>query len=395
MRQLKMEKDELALWRYGVIAPLLHRNPNISLSDMARQIAAEAKLLPDGRQVMTSVTTILRWFKRYQAGRLKALIKQPRADLGKSRALDKDSVACLMELALHSDWTIKAVHRQAQLQLGRSLPIKPVYRLLHGHRRSQPVEPARRRPIGIPQVLWLADTMHGPFVFGPHRKKHRSYLIVIFDDASRAVMAGRFSLNDDVNAFIPILRDAILARGLPHRLFVDNGPSYRSRVLRTACAQLGIHLVHATPYRPTSKARLERFFLTVRLQMLPRLPEFPAIEHLQTEWMRFLTQYHAAPHGTLTEVEGKPTSPLDYYLANLPDVRHVSEPEVKDLFMIEESRRVQADGTIRVLTRFFEVRPELAGSHVRVRFNPDQPNRVLYRPAQKPDALFQQAFPVE
>lgn len=392
-----MAQSELALWRFSLIAPLLHRAPNVSLAEMARQLAAEVKNSPDGAPVFLSADTLLRWLRRYQTDGLGALENQPRSDRGCSRALDPDTVAKLLELAgEHPAWTIKAVHRRIQLDLARPVPLKPVYRLLKGRRRLAPKEAFRRRPAGVPQVLWLADTMHGPEVYGPGRTKRKCFLIALLDDASRAVMAGAFSLRDNVLALMPVLREALLARGLPHRLLVDNGANYRSLVLRSACARLGIHLVHATPYRATSKARLERFFLTVRLQFLPRLPQFPTLWQVQTEWARFLAEYHGTPHSSLTELIGKPTTPLDFYLGFLPDdVRHLSELAIEDLFLIEATRRVNADATVRVAAKFWEVRAELAGSRVRVRFNPDNAKRVLYRPLLDPNAPFQQAFQVQ
>lgn len=392
-----MESSELALWRYSVIAPLLHRPPGTSLSGLARDLAAQVKQRPDGAEILVSAETLLRWWRAYATGGLEALENRSRADRGRSRALDDATAALLWDLvAEHPDWTTKAIHRAAQTQLGRAIPVKPVYRLLKGHRRAVESAEARRRPIGVPQVLWLADTMHWSHVYGAHRKKRKAYLIAIMDDASRAIMAGQFALADDVAALIPVLRQSLLARGCPSRLLVDNGPNYRSRVMRTACATLGIQLVYATPYRATAKARLERFFLTVRLKLPPMLPPFPTMEDLRSAWARLLAAYHAEPHRTLTEVAGRPTSPLDYYLAHLPpDVRQVSEISLDRLLQIEETRRVNPDGTIRVAAKLFEVRSPLTGSHVRVRFNPADPVKVFYRPLKEPEASFVEAFPIE
>lgn len=282
-----MPRSELPLWRFSLIAPLLHRAPGVSLTSMARQLAAEVKNGPDGEPVLVSTETLLRWLRRYQTGGLDALRNQTRSDRGRSRALDEKTVSRLLQLSdEHPDWTIKAIHRYLQREWGKALPLKPVYRLLKGRKRETATEAFRKRPPGVPQVLWLADTMHGPEVYGPRRKKRKSYLIAILDDASRIITAAAFTLSDNVQALMPVLREGILSRGLPHRLLVDNGPNYRSRVLRTACAHLGVHLVHAAPYRATSKARLERFFLTVRLQMLPRLPEQPTLEQVRIEWAR-------------------------------------------------------------------------------------------------------------
>lgn len=394
----RIEGSELALWRYSIIAPLLHPMPGFSITAQAREIAAQVKHGPDGAPVLVSIETILRWLRAYQRGGLEALDNKERADTGCSRALDDATVALLLDLSsAHPTWTIKAIHAEAQKQLGRAISLKAVYRVLRGHGRPyEPEDAARRRPVGVPQVLWLADTMHGVSIFGDHRKKHKSYLITIMDDASRAIMASQFTLRDDVTALIPVFRQAILARGLPHRLLVDNGPNYRSRVLRAACAKLGIHLVYAQPYRATAKARLERFFLTVRLQMIPKLPPFPTLADIQAAWARFVAEYHATPHRTLGEITGKPTSPLDYYLTNLTqDVRQVPEMALEDLFQIEETRRVNPDATIRIATKVFEVRPQLAGAHVVVRFNPSNVSRVLYRPAGDPKAAFEEAFLID
>jgi hypothetical protein len=63
--------------------------------------------------------------------------------------------------------------------------------------------------------------------------------------------------------------------------------------------------------------------------------------------------------------------------------------------LIEETRRVNADSTIRVGGRLFEVRAGLAGERVRVRFNPAELGKVRYRSLKALDASFQEAFPVQ
>ncbi len=377
-----MSASETALWRYSVIAPLLHVAPDAPLTDLARRLAAEPKQGPDGKPLALSPDTILRWYRRYRVSNLPGLENRPRSDRGTRRALDDEALALLLELAdEHPEWTASAIHREAQDRLNRPLSIKAAYRLLRGHRRLRRAQsPTRRRPVGTPQMLWLADTMHGPAVYGTHRKKHKSYLIAFMDDASRAIMAAWFVLRDNIAALIPVLRMAVLARGRPARLLCDNGPNYRSKVLRTACATLGIHLVYASPYHPQSKARLERFFLTVRLVFFPTLPPFPTLETLNTLWAKFLASYHAKPHSSLSALAGKPTPPLSYYLTHLPDdIATVSEVALDALLVVEETRRVNRDGTLRVAGRIFEVDPALVGRRAVVRFNPADPRRVLYR----------------
>lgn len=395
-----MANSELALWRYGVIAPLLHRAEGRSLSEMARELAAQVRFGPDAEPALVSAETILRWYREYQQSGLEGLERQGRSDRGRSRALDESSAATLLDLsAEHADWTVKAVHGEAQKLLGKALPIKAVYRLLKGHRRAAAEIPQHRaRPIGVPQVLWLADTWHGPVVYGPGRTTHKSYLIAFLDDASRAVMAGQFYLRDDVASMMSVFRQALLSRGVPNQLITDNGANYRSRAMRTACARLKIRLIAAPVGAWSWKARLERFNLTVKLQLPPKLPQSPTLEDLRTAWARFVAEYHACPHGGLLRALGRETSPLNFYLENLPpDVRQVSELSLDDLLLVEETRRVNRDGTIRVAGRLFEVSSadaDLAGTHVVVRFNPANPARVFYRPARDARASYREAFPV-
>ena len=238
--------------------------------------------------------------------------------------------------------------------------------------------------------------MHGPSVVEAKRQKRKTYLLAVLDDASRALMAARFALRDTIAAFLPVLREAVLARGLPSRLLVDNGANYRSRVLRTACATLGIHLVLASPYRPTSKARLERFFRTCRMRFLPTLPAVLTLDELNAAWARYLADYHTTAHTALSELEEKPTSPLSYYLTHLPpDVRYVEEVALEDLFLVEETRLVNPDATVRVGDRLWEVEAALSRSRVTVRFDPTRVTRVLYRPLSQSAAPFRAAFPIE
>lgn len=377
-----MDASDQALWRYSVIAPLLHRTNGASLRQLARVIVQDVLRGLDGNPTTVSIETVLRWYRTYRLHGLDGLEDEPRRDRGRSRALDDAAQQKLLDLLEeHPDWTVKLLHREAQRRLDRALSIRAAYRLLKGRRtKSAPDSHPRREP-GLPQTLWVADTMHGPMVVGAKRRKRKAYLLAILDDASRALMAARFALRDDIAAFLPILREAVLARGLPSRLLTDNGPNYRSRVLKTACATLDFQLVYASPYRPTSKARLERFFRTVRMRFLPTLPAILSLDELNASWARYLAEYHATPHTALSDLEGKPTSPLSYYLTHLPpEVRYVQEIALEDLFLIEETRRVNPDATVRVGDRLWEVDAALARSRVLVRFSPVEVSRVLYRP---------------
>ena len=87
--------------------------------------------------------------------------------------------------------------------------------------------------------------------------------------------------------------------GLPQRFYVDNGSAYSSRHLKIVCARLSMHLIHTRPYQPEGRAKIERFFRTVRDQFLAG-HRFVSLEQMNRELAAYLAEYHQRPHGTLS-----------------------------------------------------------------------------------------------
>ena len=99
-------------------------------------------------------------------------------------------------------------------------------------------------------------------------KMRKSYLIAFIDDHSRLVPYGCFYLSERLDSYLDALKWALLKRGLPRKLYVDNGPAFRSRHLEYVAASLGIALIHSKPYTPQGRGKIERFFKTVRSDFL-------------------------------------------------------------------------------------------------------------------------------
>lgn len=83
--------------------------------------------------------------------------------------------------------------------------------------------------------LWTSDVMHGPSVRLDDRTKRKTYLIAFLDDATRVVPYAAFALSENTQAFLPVLKQALLRRGYNERLYVDNGANYRSHQLALVC----------------------------------------------------------------------------------------------------------------------------------------------------------------
>jgi transposase InsO family protein len=217
--------------------------------------------------------------------------------------------------------------------------------------------------------LWMSDVMHGPAVRAEGRKKRKTYLVAFIDDATRVVPFAAFAHSEKSAAFLPVFKDAILRRGIPKRLYVDNGAAYRSRHLALVCARIGITLVHARPYHAAGKGKIERWFRTVRMQLLPTLGEadlgsIDAINRRLWAWVE--AEYHHAPHRGLGGL-----TPFDAWAMRSSEVRIPGpETDLHDLFLFEVKRRVQRDRTVSLKGKVYEVDAALVGQTVTLRYDP-------------------------
>lgn len=218
--------------------------------------------------------------------------------------------------------------------------------------------------------MWHSDVMHGPALAkeGQSRKR-KTYLVAFIDDATRIVPFAQFCWSENTAAFLPVLKQALMRRGLPKRLFVDNGAAYRSKQLALVCARLGITLIHARAYHPQAKAKQERWFRTVRQQLLTRLKDadtanIGALNRRLWAWIE--GEYHQRPHRGL---DGE--SPLDRWSAVGDEVRGL-EPglDLDDACLLEARRKVHKDRTVSLHGVVYEVEASLVGSSVTLRYDP-------------------------
>jgi transposase InsO family protein len=281
---------------------------------------------------------------------------------------------------------VGGVIEQARLKsgIGEEQPLAPatVHRLLsrHGLMDKRPKEPTskdrRRFAFDKAGELWMSDVMHGPAVSTEGGRKRKSYLSGLLDDATRVVPYAAFALSENTAAFLPVLEQAILRRGVPKRLYVDNGAAYRSNHLSLVCAKLGITLIHARPYMPQGKGKQERWFRTVRMQLLPALDpaDLLSLDALNRRlWAWIESEYHMSPHKGLDGM-----TPLDRWMMAAHDVRLVGpESELDDMFLFEQKRKVQSDRTVSLHGIVYEVDASLVGETILLRFDPSRRARPV------------------
>jgi putative transposase len=372
-------RHEIALFRYGLIADLVQLPPGTKgLHALIEKKAAGEYTLPGSTRTRVAAETIRDWLKRYRRGGFDALLPKPRADRGQARSLPPEVVEVLLATKeANSKLSVQLVIREARKrpEVPEDLPLPPstVHRLLARHALMDKAQEhhgdADRRRFAFQQAgqLWMSDVMHGPSVLVGNRTQRKTYLIAFIDDATRVIPYAGFALAENTRAFLPVLKQALLRRGLPQRLYVDNGAHYRSQHLALVCAKLGIALIHARPYRPQGKGKIERWFKTVRGQLLTRLaPEDTrSLEALNRRlWAWVEGEYHHSPHRGLAGV-----TPLEQWAQTGETVRF-PEIDLDDLFLFETQRKVQKDRTVSLNGVVYEVDAALVGQTVTLRFDP-------------------------
>jgi putative transposase len=372
---------ELALWRYGIISPLLHRDANdVQLCEMLSIVSQNNYIHPhDGRYVTISAEAIRKWLYRFNHGGLDALCDKQRSDKGTHDvpALLADAMFELRRA--HPRWTLsllldELIHRKLwdETRPSRST----LYRFArHSNLMRDPhlnvVEPLR--PFEFDQFgqMWIADFMHGPKLYAG-RKKHKSYLHVIIDDCTRYVVSGRFYLSESTQSLIVELMTAVRRFGIAQRLYTDNGSAYNSRHLKIVCANLSMGQPHTPVRRPQGRSKVERFFRTVREQFLAK-EKYKTFDAINTAFIQYLNDYHHRIHGTLE------CSPMQKRLSVGSVCKQVPEvADIESLFRLKRRCRVYNDQTIRLHKKAFEVPGCLPGSRISVYYMPWDLGRVYY-----------------
>ena len=379
-------REQTALFRYSLIGDLIHRHEGEGgLYPLLREKAKKVYEIPGTRRTQVAAETIRDWLGAYRKGGFEALRPLVRRDQGRVRAIPQEIADLLCHLKEDNPaLSVGAVIQGAKAASGLDEHLAPatVHRLLSRHglmdkKRNEPTSKDRRRfAFEKAGELWMSDVMHGPSVTTENGRKRKAYLIGLIDDATRVVPYAAFTLSENTAAFLPVLQQAILRRGLPKRLYVDNGAAYRSNHVSLVCAKLGITLIHTRPYQPQAKGKQERWFRTVRMQLLPTLTEadtksLDALNRRLWGWVE--GEYHMSPHRGLDEA-----TPLDRWTMSAQDVRLVGpECDLDDLFLFEEKRKVQRDRTVSLHGVVYEVDASLVGETVTLRFDPSRRGRPV------------------
>jgi transposase InsO family protein len=279
----------------------------------------------------------------------------------------------------HPSLAISTLVRQLKesgvLQPG-TFSLSSVYRLLVREGLDRPrliaegSGPTKAFETELANALWMADVMDGPTLRVGDRVVH-TFLFALLDDCSRLVAHGQYYDNEKLGPLLDCLKEAFRRRGLPEKLYTDQGKIFTCAHLQVVCANLKIKLLHARPYAAWSKGKIERFFQTVQRDFQERLRLEPVgdLEALNARFWHWLeSQYHRRAHSALGG-----QYPADRFTQRATALRQLpSDTDWRRLFLARATRRVRLDATISLDATLWEVPVHLRGRQVQLRYEPFQ-----------------------
>jgi transposase InsO family protein len=346
--------ETIALFRATILGPILLRE--LARGQLAEELRAlsEQRYRPPGADSTRTyqVATLERWLYAYRARGLSGLRPEPRSDRGFAQALSEE----LRELLLD----IRREHPTASVSLildtlsgegyfERGKVSEPTVRRLYAAanlpRRAKRGEGGTttrlRWQASLPGALWHGDVCHVTQC-KLSGKPTPIRIHGMLDDASRYGIALEAHTTEKEVDMLGMLVDALRRHGKPDALYLDNGSTYRGEVLKTACARLGITLLHAKPYDPQARGKMERFWRTLRDGLLNYLGDVTSLADLNRQLQAFLDKrYHVRPHSGLL---GK--SPAKVYAARNAAEGAIDEAALRLALTERTRRRVSNDNVI-------------------------------------------------
>lgn len=370
-------KQQIALMRYGAIAPVITGTAGdySSLREYFRETSAKGLCAPDGRLRHYSPKTIEKWYLAYKHSGFDALIPASRSDCGASRKIDADleeeirhlkhSYPRLTTAAIYRRLLDKGSIRREQVSestLGRFMNQMMLQEKMSSHQDMRRYE----RP-HINEV-WCGDSSAGPYIKTAGGKKRRVYVMALIDDASRFITGIDVFFNDTFVNLMSIMKSAVAKYGRPMVFNFDNGSAYKNRQMELLAARIGTTISYCHPYTPTQKAKIERWFRTLKDQWMASLDmrDFHTLDELRGSLRAYVQHYNQSPHSSL-----KNQPPQERFFSESELIRRLPEEQLEKSFLLEIERRVSIDCVIVIDHVEYEVDCRFAKQRITLRYSPD------------------------
>lgn len=370
-------KQAVALMRYSAIAPLITGTQEDygSLSAYFRTASAKGIKAPDGTVRHYSPGTLEKWYLSYRKSGFDALLPLSRSDCGVSRKIDDDLKEQITYLKHHYPrMSAAAIYKQLKDngsvrsgQLSESTVCRFINQLVLRERLTGNQDMRRYERPHINEV-WCGDSSAGPYLKTKDGKKHRVYVIALIDDASRFILGADVFFNDTFVNLMSVMKSAVSKYGRPKVFNFDNGAAYKNRQMELLAARIGSVISYCRPYTPTQKAKIERWFRTLKDQWMASLDmrDFHTLEEIRGSLMTYVKNYNQRPHSSLQGM-----SPMERFFKEPELINRLPDDKIETSFLLEIERRVSADSVVVIDQVEYEVDYRFAKQRIMLRYTPD------------------------
>lgn len=368
-------RNKIALFRYGIIAPLV---TSVSVTPeergkFFRDASKKTYTLPDGSTRTYSADTLYRYYRKYKEGGFDALKPNGRIDAGNSRKIDSDIASQIRYYHVNQPRLPSTLIYQILVDNGtiteKSVSLSTVTRFVNRLKKEENFTTKEMRRYEMEHIneVWYGDSSVGPYLkIGKEKKK--VWIIALIDDASRFIVGIDIFFNDNYVNLMSVIRSAVIKYGRPQTLKFDNGANYRSNQMEILGARMGTAIHYAPPYTPTGKAKIERWFRTMKDQWMARLNmnDFHDLDELRENLFQWVQKYNQTVHRSL---EGK--TPQERFFDESSLIIRLDEERIEKTFLLEIERKVSRDNVISIENKEYEVNYRYAGKKLLIRYSPD------------------------
>lgn len=397
MEQSKRDeaKNKIALFRYGLISSLVNNTyEEKSMEEYYRKTASKSYIL-NGKEIKVRASTIKGWYINYKKFGFDGLIPKTRTDLNTSRKLTLDAQQKIIDYKKdypHISGTLIYQKLIEEGYINQSIVSKSTVLkfirdnyLLFGDdgkidRRAFEMEFANQ--------MWDADTSHGPYLT-INNKKIKTYLIALIDDASRLITSAKFYYEDNAINFQNTFKEGLKKYGIPKRIFLDNGKTYKNEQLSIICASCGMELIYTKPYSPQSKAKIERWFHTMKETWMRGINwiDIKNIDELNDMLNDFVNEYNNKNHSSLTN-NGVNISPKERWFKDQNQIRKIDNNQIDENFLHTAYPTIRADSIAHIKKIEYEVPTKYIGKKVTVKYDfQDRSKAWIYDNGKKIEAI--------
>ena len=369
-------RNQIALFRYGILAPYIQRQVDTKAPWTFFRDAADKKYqYIDGTFRSVSPSSIERWLKSYNEKGFDGLKPLGRSDVGKQRKIDD-------ELSKKIAYYVEEYPRLPATQIyeklintneitSKELSLSTVTRFVTAIKKSKGLKPIteyKRYEKEHINEVWYGDTTYGPYIT-IDGKKRRVYIIALIDDASRKITACEAFLEDNYINLMKVIKSGISTCGKPKLFSFDNGANYRSNQMTLLGARIGVAINYCPAYTPTSKAKVERFFLTLKNQYLCLIKpnDYHDLDTFNKDLRTYIQKYNTTPHSSLEDN----MSPNDRFYKESNIIIEMSQEKIEKSFLLELERTVTPDSVIKIDNIEYEVDYHYQNQKVLLRYSPD------------------------